>query len=499
MGDGLDLALVQQERSLEKRLAVAGGAGVDDLRLRIHALPDFLHRADGGGQRGAVIVRVELVEQGTVLVHQGDLRGGGAGVDAEEDISLVALEVRGLYRVARMPRFEGVILGLVFEERGQTGDLVVHLHALLQGRDQLFDVPGLRRFLTRHLQLCVHGGADGREQVGVFRGDDVFPGQLQRADKGIPELRQEVQGAAEKRHVAADRLSAGEARDGLVHHRLEDGGGQILAGRALVDQRLDVRLREHAAARRDGIDSFVVFRVIVQTGSVRLQEGRHLVDEGTGAAGADAVHPLVDAAGEIDDLGVLAAQLDSHVGLRREGLQRRRHGHDLLDKGDLQVLCQRKAAGTGDHRDQLHRAEDLFRFLEKARQGLLDVREMSLIIGKENVPLLIQDGHLYGGGADIDAKRQPGLVFSSAFVHIYFENLRSCRVHKQTGGSLRHGLILTYGGFKFNRHIPGVCPTPGNAGEEPGPVRRKRNRFFSQRRNCGIIESAVDFYTAVLF
>ena len=180
--------------------------------------------------------------------------------------------------------------------------------------------------------------------------------KLQGADKaGRAALGQEVQRAAEESDMAADRLAAGKTGDGLVDDRLEDGGGQVLLGRALVDQRLDIRLGKNAAARGDRIDGLVVPGVLVQSGGVGLQKRGHLVDEGAGAAGADAVHALLDIAVlKIDDLRVLAAELDGDVGLRSIKTQRRRDGNDLLDKRHVQMLCEGEAAASGDDRMHCH-------------------------------------------------------------------------------------------------------------------------------------------------
>ena len=92
--------------------------------------------------------------------------------------------------------------------------------------------------------------------------------QIQRADESIPELIQEVQGAAQKCHMSPDGFSAGQSADGLVDHSLEDGGGQIFPGGTFIDQRLDVRLGKHAAAGSDGVESLVILCVLVETGGV---------------------------------------------------------------------------------------------------------------------------------------------------------------------------------------------------------------------------------------
>ena len=68
--------------------------------------------------------------------------------------------------------------------------------------------------------------------------------------------------------------------------------------------------------------------------------------KGPGAAGAGAVHPHFHRAGEEQDLGVLAAQLDDHIGVGYVLLHSSPGGVHLLDKGDVQVLRQAHARRT---------------------------------------------------------------------------------------------------------------------------------------------------------
>ena len=135
--------------------------------------------------------------------------------------------------------------------------------------------------------------------------------------------------------MAANRLAAGKAGNCLVYDRLENGSGEILAGCALVDERLNIRFRKHATARRNRVNRLVIFCIVIETRSIRLEEGCHLVDERTCAAGADAVHALVNAAGEVDDLCVLAAELDRDIGLWCNGFECRRDRDDLLHKSHV--------------------------------------------------------------------------------------------------------------------------------------------------------------------
>ena len=291
---------------------------------------------------------------------------------------------------------EGVIFRLVGEQRRQPLDLKGHGYALRQTVDQLPNGP--RRGVGFRLQRRTHGG----EQVGVVGVDDVLGCQLQRADEGLFQLRQEVQRPAQKGHAAPDGLAAGKAGDGLVHHRLKDGGGQIGTGRALIDEGLDVRLGEHAAPGGDGIQLLVVRCRVVEALGVGLQQGGHLVDEGAGAAGAYAVHPLLQTAGEIDDLGVLAAQLDGHVRLGIALLQRRGHSHHLLHKGNVQRPAQIDGAGAGDGGAEGAVAQRLAGLTQQRRQRLLGVGLMAAVVAVKNVVVVVQYHQLDGGRANVD-------------------------------------------------------------------------------------------------
>ena len=143
-----------------------------------------------------------------------------------------------------------------------------------------------------------------------------------------------MQRAAQEGHGAPYGLATGQAGNGLVDHRLKNGGGQVCPGGALVNQGLNVGFGKHAAPGGNGIDLLVALCRVVQARGVGLQKGRHLVDKGAGAAGADAVHPLLQTALKIDDFRVLAAQFDGHIGLRGNAFQGGGNRHDLLNKAD---------------------------------------------------------------------------------------------------------------------------------------------------------------------
>ena len=396
MGDGLHLALVQMEGGLQQRFTVAGGAGAGDAGRGRQQRCQLRHGGHGGLDGAAAVVGVVRPQQLAVSAGQRQLGGGGAGVDAQKAVAPVVGNVALFHHRVGVAGAERVILHSVGEQRRQPLDLERHGDALRQPVNQLAD--GLRRRVRFRLQRRTHGG----EQVGVVGIHDVFGCQLQRADKGLFQLRQEVQRPAQKGHAAPNGLAAGKAGDGLVHHRLKDGGGQIGGGSALVDKGLNIGFGEHAAPGGDGVQLPVVRRRVVKPLGVGLQQGGHLVDEGAGAAGAHAVHPLLQTAGEVDDLGVLAAQLDGYVRLGIALFQRRSHRHHLLHKGNVQRPAQIDGAGAGDGGRQGAVTQRFASLTQQRRQRLLGVSLMAAIVAVDDVVVFVQNHQLHGGGANVD-------------------------------------------------------------------------------------------------
>ena len=150
--------------------------------------------------------------------------------------------------------------------------------------------------------------------------------------------------------MPANRFAAGQTGDGLVHHSLKDGSGQVFLGGTFIDQGLNIRLGKYTAACGDGIERLIILRIFVETGSICLNERSHLVDKGTGTAGTDAVHTLFHiTALKIDDFGILSTQLDGYIGLGSQLLQRGGNGNYLLGKRNLQMIGKGQTAGTGYH------------------------------------------------------------------------------------------------------------------------------------------------------
>ena len=255
--------------------------------------------------------------------------------------------------------------------------------------------------------------------------------QVEREVEAVTQLGEVLQRAAQEGDVAANGTAARQARDGLGHDGLEDGRGDVLGAGALVEQRLHVGLGKDAAAAGDGIDGSGVSRELVKAARVGVQQGRHLVDERARAAGAGTVHALLDAVIEVDDLGVLAAQLDSHVGCRDEGLDGALAGDNLLDKLQVEPLGQQQAARAGNSAGHLSRRQHSRGALEQVAGAGADVSVVALVLGVDNLVIVVEHGELDGGGAHVDAQVQ---------VAVGVVGIEDCAFGSGCGGGGGHGL-----------------------------------------------------------
>ena len=340
------------------------------------------------------------MQQLTVLAHECGLHGGGAGVDANEHAAGVAFEFAlgdDFLVVAGFELGEVLVGG---KERIQALDLGTL--CVTQGIDSLDEL----RERAELIGLVRHGGAARHKQVSVLGHDTVLLVQIEREVEAVAQLGEILQRAAQEGDVTADGTAARQARDGLGHDSLEDGGGHVLGASALVEQRLHVSLGKDAAAASDGIDGGGVGREFVKAAGIGVQQGCHLVDERARAAGAGAVHALLDAVIEVDDLSVLAAQLDGDIGGRDKGLDGAFAGDDLLDKLQVEPLGQQQAARSGNGAGHLGRRQHRRSTLEQVAGAGTDVGVVALVLGVDDLVVVIEHGELDGGGAHVDAQVQ---------------------------------------------------------------------------------------------
>ena len=398
--DGLDLAGVGLEGLDEQRLAVTRGGHVADGAAGGDVVVEIGHDDLGRAQDVAVVVAVPGVQQLAVLAHERGLHGGGTGVDADEHAAGVAFDLAlgDDFLVVATLELGKILVG--GKERVQALDLgTLRVAQGIDGLDEL-------RERAELVGLVRHGGAARHKQVSVLGHNAVLLVQVEREVEAVAQLGEVLKRAAQEGDVAANGTAARQARDGLGHDGLEDGSGDVLGAGAFVEQRLDVGLGKDAAAASDGIDGGGVGREFVKAAGVSVQQGCHLVDERACATGAGAVHALLDAVVEVDDLGVLAAQLDGDIGGRDEGLDGTLAGNDLLDKLQVEPLGQQQAARTGDGAGHLGRWQHGRSTLEQVASAGTDVGVMALVLGVDDLVVVVEHGELNGGGAHVDAQVQ---------------------------------------------------------------------------------------------
>ena len=130
--DGLDFALVQHQSRLDQRLAVAGGAGIDNMGILRQPVIDLLNRTDSRLQRAAIVVAVKRVQEGAVLRDERRFCCCGSGIDAEEAVSTVGLQILRRHVVLILPFDEVVIFILRGKERLHARNLELDLNAVRQ-------------------------------------------------------------------------------------------------------------------------------------------------------------------------------------------------------------------------------------------------------------------------------------------------------------------------------------------------------------------------------
>ena len=228
--------------------------------------------------------------------------------------------------------------------------------------------------------------------------------QSQSLHKRLSESLLEGQGPAQEQHLPLNLSALCQTGYSLIHHRLKDAGGDILPACSLVQQGLNVGFCKYAAAGGNG-----VYLLRLQCQPIQLvggdpQQGCHLVDECPGASGAGAVHTLLHASGQKDDLGILAAQLDHHVCVRicfLHGDECRMH---LLHKGQVCMIGKPQPCGAGDAQGEQAVRVLPGNLLQLFGNGFLDPGIMPLISGTDDLLCVVDHDGFYRGGAHVDAQ-----------------------------------------------------------------------------------------------
>ena len=330
--DRLDQTEIHAECVLNQCFAVAGdrrGNNMYAVAAEFVQLGELL--ADN--VRRIALVGLVVVEQNlVVLADEHQFRGRRAAVDAEVGIALVHGDVLCHHVVCAVPSLELLVLLLILEQRRQVVGNDRSVSGLLECREQRVHGVGF----LRAVGVLSRARRDGvRRKSREVR---VLVVQFERLLEALLQALEEEQRTAEEQYIALDLTALGQTGNRLVDDRLEDRRGNVLFSCALVQQRLNIRLGEYAAAGSDGVDALRALCEFIEFGRGHVQQDGHLVDKRAGAARAGAVHALLQLTGEEYDLCVLAAQLNDNIGRRNVHAYRLASGEHLLNKINIRGL-----------------------------------------------------------------------------------------------------------------------------------------------------------------
>ncbi len=166
--------------------------------------------------------------------------------------------------------------------------------------------------------------------------------------KTVPQTSGEGQRAAQVQDVPLDGASLGQAGNRLVDNSLIDGSSDIACFGTLIDQRLYIGLGKDTAAAGNGIGALCLAGCFIHLGRIHLQQGRHLVNESTRAAGTGSVHPHFCAVGQKQNLGIFTTELNDAVSAGVEPVGCHALCEHFLYKGYLARIGQAHARRAGN-------------------------------------------------------------------------------------------------------------------------------------------------------
>ena len=247
VGEGFHFAGIGVEGRLDDIFAIPRGQGTCHIGSLRHGPVEAAHFADDDIQGRALVAAVVRVEDFLVPADGNDFRRRGAGVDAQVDRAAVRGQLAPFHFIFGVAGQEFLIF-LVIVEEGQP--FVPRNAVTALGLVQVLHQGGV----VQDFRFLGERAADGDEVGAVGHFDDIFRLHFQRLDKPFLQFRQEGQGPAQKGDVPLDFPALGQVADGLVHDGLEHGPGNILPGRAIVHQGLDIRFGKDATAAGNGIN-----------------------------------------------------------------------------------------------------------------------------------------------------------------------------------------------------------------------------------------------------
>jgi len=351
--------------------------------------PDELLQHDF--DRLAVVGAVKAVQQPTVRADQAELCRGAAAVDAEIGVAGIGFGTGRRHRGFGVARAEPIVFRLAGKKRPKGFCRRLFLQRTGQPRDQLRIGHRLLRFFG------INRRAESNREAAVFREPGVCLIEPERLSKSAAQSPAVIERTAQKHHVSFYSAPLRKPCDRLVDDCLVNARGNILLARSLIEQRLQIGFCKHAAARRDGIDPLATQAQFIKLAGRHAQKRRHLVDKRTGSARAAAVHAFVHAAAEEDNLRILAAKLNHHIGIWRKPTDRFSGGEHFLHKRDSGGARFPKPRRTGNCRQNRFSLQKPHRTLHKLQRFLPNMRKMAFIPLILNYAIFLHNNFCRGG------------------------------------------------------------------------------------------------------
>ncbi len=146
--------------------------------------------------------------------------------------------------------------------------------------------------------------------------------------------------------MAANRLTACQTGNCLADNSLENRSRNIFTAGTFVNQRLNISFGKNTAASRNRVNSRSPPGQFIQTGSIRFQQSRHLVNKSTSTTGAGTIHSLLNTALEVSNLCIFTPQFNYNISLRNGFFYSSCSRNHFLYKRNIKPQRNRKTART---------------------------------------------------------------------------------------------------------------------------------------------------------
>ena len=414
MRHGFHYALVKAEGCSQQALAVAGGATAGDVDIGgvAYAFFHVLKHVAESLETVAGIAAVVAVNKFSGGVEKHYFRRCAARVHAEVVISrLAVVNGRSFHAI---PQFFFCPAAVLFFRVEQWLQRTAE-YGFLLFRSIAMPVVALRFYgLVERFERCGSPFAAlrhyctsyGRHEVRAVGHEAAFGVKLHYALAVLLEFGYEGERSAAEQHVRlyvhAPRQRRGNLHGDCRQHTCGDVGLAGLAGYEI----LYVGLREHAAARGDGVNGCGLARQFVEGAYLNTQQCGGLVDKGSRASCATAVHAYVGylALGQEYHLRVLAANVHkgTHGGVKMP--YRFNFSHHFLRKPVAPALRITHAYRACHNYLKAAVAHSVEQVAERGGGARRHVGVVAAVVGGQHVHAIVKQSVLQCRGTNVDAK-----------------------------------------------------------------------------------------------